>query len=889
VPTPDPAEAAHQAIWLARADTERAAALAVSALAVARASEDWRVASIAERALGLVAQERHDMGASVAHLRRAIAVAQRAGFAVLAAEARMSLVGTLVMRGDLRGALGEADRAAAVLTGVELARLQVQRASVLLTQGRMDEALEGYQAALPRLRRSRDTLWLARLHNNRGLLHLQRGELAAANADLHTAEELHLGLGQHRSVAHARQYLGVVASLRGDLPAALAAFDQVQEYFDAAGTTDAASLDMRCVALLRARLGAEALASAEKAVEMLAKEKRAGYLATARLRLAEAALLAGDPVRAGATADRARAAFTRQRRPAFSARARGLALRAAWLAGERSPALLRSAQATAKALEAAGFAVEALDAEILVVRLALDLGRTGLARKTLIRARRCRSQGPVQLRSRAWHAEALLRLAEGNRKGAEAALRAGMAVIERYRAALGATELRAEASGHVTDLAELGVRLALEDRRPERVLVWAERSKAGSLRLRDARPPDDARLAADLAALRAVVAELDAGVAPGRSHARLVKRQSDLEEAVRSRSRHARGVLATSLAGPPSPRTVLQALRGRALVEITCFDGTLYAVVGIDGRASLHTLAGEADVAGELGRLRFSMRLASSSQSAASVAAAVQAAEFGARRLDDLLLGPLAAQLGDRPLVIVPTRSLHALPWSILPSCHSRPVTVSPSAQMWHAATEAASAEPAAGERVFVAGPDLDHADNEAATLAATYPGARQLLGSDASCEAVSAALDGAQLAHIASHGQFRADNPMFSSLRLADGQLTVYDLERLRQPPRTLVLSSCNSGMSDVRPGDELMGLAAALLAMGTRALVASVVPVPDEATRTLMLAFHDQLRRGCTASEALAAAQGQCRFASPRALVACAGFVAFGGDFPSGEAAPR
>ncbi|MGI8810267.1 MAG: tetratricopeptide repeat protein, partial [Acidimicrobiales bacterium] len=332
-PVVDAAAMATEAIWLARADTARAEVLASSALAFADAAGDARTASMAERALGLVAQERHDMDRSVAHLRRAVAVAEGSGFAVTAAEARMSLTGTLVMRGDLRGALREADRAAGVLTGVELARLQVQRASVLLTQGRMDEALDGYQAAHSRLRRAGDTLWLARLHNNRGLLHVQRGELAAAEADLRKAEELHIGLGQHRSVAHARQYLGLVASLRGDLPAALLAFDQVQEYFEGEGTTDAASLDMRCVALLRARLVEEARASAEKAVQMLAREKRAGYLATARLRLAEAALLSGDLGTAMAASEQARAAFTRQQRPALAARARGLALRAAWFGG----------------------------------------------------------------------------------------------------------------------------------------------------------------------------------------------------------------------------------------------------------------------------------------------------------------------------------------------------------------------------------------------------------------------------------------------------------------------------------------------------------------------------------------------------------------------------
>ena len=89
----------------------------------------------------------------------------------------------------------------------------------------------------------------------------------------------------------------------------------------------------------------------------------------------------------------------------------------------------------------------------------------------------------------------------------------------------------------------------------------------------------------------------------------------------------------------------------------------------------------------------------------------------------------------------------------------------------------------------------------------------------------------------------------------LADGPLTVYDLEGLRRAPHTLILSACESGLSDVRPGDELMGLAAALFSLGMGTLVAAVTPVPDAATRPLMLALHAAMRSGTPPAEALAA----------------------------------
>jgi len=154
----------------------------------------------------------------------------------------------------------------------------------------------------------------------------------------------------------------------------------------------------------------------------------------------------------------------------------------------------------------------------------------------------------------------------------------------------------------------------------------------------------------------------------------------------------------------------------------------------------------------------------------------------------------------------------------------------------------------------LVAGPGLEHADAEIAALSRSYGDAVVLVGSGATADATSAAIEGARMAHLATHGRFRSDNPQFSSLELADGPLTVYDLERLSEPPEVVVLSACDSGLSGVRPGDELMGLAAAVLALGTRTLVASTVPVADEPTRPFMQAFHGRLLAGTGPAEALA-----------------------------------
>jgi CHAT domain-containing protein len=307
----------------------------------------------------------------------------------------------------------------------------------------------------------------------------------------------------------------------------------------------------------------------------------------------------------------------------------------------------------------------------------------------------------------------------------------------------------------------------------------------------------------------------------------------------------------------------------------------LLAVVVCGGRATLHELGETGAALRQLTLVRFALhRLATLPERLLAASGARAAASHAADQLDRQCLAPLRPRLGDRPLVLVPTGALNALPWWLLPSCRGRPVTVAPSATVWRrAAAPAAEVAMPGGTPVLAAGPRLPAAPPEIKALAQDLPGARVLLGEDATAEAVTAAMDGAPLAHLAAHGTFRADNPLFSALELAGGPLTVYDLERLRRPPGRIVLSACDSGLSAVRPGDELMGLAAALLAQGTRTLVATVAPVPTDATTGLMLDLHRRMRAGAPPAAALAAAQERyVDGGDDRSFAASAGFVCFG-----------
>jgi hypothetical protein len=255
-----------------------------------------------------------------------------------------------------------------------------------------------------------------------------------------------------------------------------------------------------------------------------------------------------------------------------------------------------------------------------------------------------------------------------------------------------------------------------------------------------------------------------------------------------------------------------------------------------------------------------------------------------ATRLDAALLRPLATQLGEAPLVVVPTGRLQSVPWSILPSCAGRSMVVVPSAAAWYQACAGGPVE--LRTAAVVAGPHLKGAEQEATGVAKIY-GTEALVGASATVEATLPALRGADLAHLAAHGRLGAENPLFSSLTLADGPLMVYDLEGLDQVPPIVVLAACDSGRHVVCSGDELLGLAATLLAHGTRQLVGSVIPVPDIETAPLMVEFHRLLCGGCTAAEALAQVQRAAADEGGAALAAAAGFVCVGAG-PGTPAAP-
>jgi tetratricopeptide (TPR) repeat protein len=816
-------------------------------------------ASIAHQAWGIGLRQLGDTPSAVRELRTAVRLAEESGRPEREADVLATLGATLGRAGRSREGLACLDRAVELSRGALTGRVLLRRADVLLVLGRHREALDDLRSAITRLRRSGDQVWEARSRNYRGFIQLALGGTKRADADFAVAEKLYAATGQEFEYAEARQNRGLVAYSRGDLPAALRYLDEAARRFAAVGVVWPDLAIDRCGVLLAAGLNTEALAEMDQAIAQLeATATKRGELWFAA---ATAALAAGEPDAAAERALQARRLFSAQRRVWWSLRSSMVALEARYQSGERSVVLLRRVREVGRRLDAVG-ASEASAAHLLAGRLALDLGRS--ADRELELAGRNSRDAPPLARSAAWLAKALRASARSDIRGMLTACGRGLDALDEHRLTMGATELRALATGHGAELATLALRDALRRDDARRLLVWGERWRATSSGVSPVRPSDDAELAAELAALRDVVRRSEADPS-------LEKDRRRLEKAVRDRTHRVAGGVPGAV-DRLDVEALTDALGSTVLVELIDVDGRLHAVVVRDGRITRHPVGSLADAAVEVERSRFRLRWLAHGRSQRGPSLDVLGA-----RLGTAILGPAQELLGDRPVVMVPPSRLQALPWGLVPALADRAVNVVPSAAAW---LRARQVRPPSDRRVvLVLGPGLSAGRSEVMSLAKQYPEAVVLADGDATADNVLKALDGAWIAHIAAHGTFRSDSPLFSSLRLDDGPLTVYDFERLRRAPYRMVLSSCDSGLAKPVGADELLGLSSSLIPLGAAGILASVVPVNDPATAPLMLALHDNLQAGQSLAAAFARATAQnAAQDDPVAAAAARSFVALG-----------
>lgn len=819
--------------------------------------------SVGRHVLGLALRERGEMHLALQELRAAVRLAGRSGDADRVADARATLGLTLVTRGRTREGLGQLGRAVAEARDTDLSAKVLWRRGVTLSWvlGRHDDGLADLGQALAGFRSVGNRRWEARTRNILGLLHLAVGDVGAAEDQVLTARDLFVDLGDEVEAAFALHNLGIVAFMKGDLPTALATYDHADLRYSELGLATTSLAMDRSAALLAAGLADEAV----RVVDAEIQRTTGLPVQRAELQLmqATALLAAGEDSAAHRHGRDALAAFRRTGRDWFAAHAELVVLQARAQGARVDRRQVPAATRVAATLEAER-SEEAAVAWLLAGRLASRLGRDDAA-ELLGRAAGHRADRTTLVSATGWLAHGLQRELAGDRRGVVHACRRGLDALDTHRATLGSSELRALATAHGDELARLALSHAV-DGPPRALLWWSERWRATALTQPPVRPAEADETSAALAALRDNARRLTAERRDGNDVARLERERARLEDEVRRRLRRTAGIQET-LDASLDVASLVAAVGDAAFVEFVEVGDRLLAVVVSGGRVRKVPLGSTADAIRAIDFARYTLRRAAGGRAA-------QVAEAGTR-LEAALLGRVADQLRNLPgVVLSPTSRLHAAPWGLLPVLAGVPHNVVPSARLW---LRARGRHPGGDRWVFVSGPDLTTGGAEIDVVAPRHPGAVVLREGAATVERTLEALDGAVVAHLAAHGHFRNDSPLFSALDLADGPLTVHDFERMVRPPHRVVLSACESGVMAPVGAGELLGLVSALLAVGTAGVAASVVVVNDDATASLMVDLHAGLERGDDLATALLRARRAAR-GDPVQEATAASFLALG-----------
>ncbi len=724
--------------------------------------------------------------------------------------------------------------------------------------GRLAEAVVQYDRAL-RLVRQADLgmrIFLPVLLD-RGLAYLALREDVAADNDLTLCVQLAPEHGLGRVGARAHQGLGVLARLNGDVARALEHYETSIRMFLEDDPSQVAKVQIeQAKALLDAGLSNEANSVLSHALPVLRAQSSGHEVAEAELVGAAARLLQDDPEQARRLAASAQRRFSRAKSAAWVEIARLAAMRAdtaSVLSGGQAPrASANKARELTDRLRAFGLDEEAATAAMLGVRLAVHKGQLEVA-SGLLSGIPAPRQGSSIDRRMLWRlCRAELAAAAGEYGTALREVRKGLADLNKARTHSGGLDLVAGTAAHGRELGELAVGLSLQRRKIRVLFDILEQTKAQAYRYRPVRAPEAPALHSRIAEMRRLSHRQRQARLEGRTTAALNVKLAALQEDITRLNWH------SSPFGRQRPvadiASISARLGNRALISFGTSGGVLFAVAVFDGRTRLIELGSAHELIEHVRRLHADTdALAPDNLPAPLVRVVALSASRSAERLDQGLLAPITRAIGARELVLVPTGSLYAVPWGSLPSLTGVPVVVAPSATAWLAADE--SAERSGGGRVvLVAGPGLSGTFSEVQNLADLHRDATVLTGDQATVANVLSALEGAELAHIAAHGSHEPDNALFSRLELADGPLFAHELTRLDRPPDQVVLAASALAHAHIRPGDEALGFAGALLAAGTRTVVAAVSRIGDHSAAATSEDLHRGLVNGGSMAHALA-----------------------------------
>lgn len=756
---------------------------------------------------------------------------------------------------------------------------------------RFNQAGELYQTHAPAAELSRLMIRL-----NRGIVLRNLGHFDESIAEHQAAQQRYQELGQTMSVARAQQNLALTYFILGRYNEALDLLDQAFATFLADGRQRHAMLVQLAISdcLLQLCRYQDALAKCRQARVLFADLGTPLEIGQSILNEATAFLGLAQYDEAQAALTTARQLFERENNLAAVA---NVDLQSATVRLQQHAPVegLALAQGCIDTFQAHDLPIGQARACLVAARAALALGQVEQADHLVAEALRIGQQHNIPALSYQGHyLQGTLAATTGSHEAGLAAYDQAIQALERLCGRL-MVEFRADFVGDKERLYEDAVALCLDMAQPARGLAYCERAKSRALldmlahRLDlsiQARSDADRPLVAELLDLRAERDRLyrhwqigegmeqfsQRGAALGDRYA-VEQAVLDLEQRITGlwhrllirNADYARDAalwqVRTEPVQPYLDRTTMllefYAIQEQIIVFLVTADG-------VQARRLSATL-GQVQ---QLMRL-FWLNLTTVPQSTAERIVTLTGNTRGVlHKLYQRLLLPLQADLAPYSrLIVVPHGILHYLPFHALHdgtgyALERHEFSYLPGASLLRYCREAAARPRAShnGDRLLAVansyGGRLPATAEEATTIAARWQG-EVMLEDAATLERVRARAPACRILHVAAHGDFRPDNPLFSGLALADGWLTTLDIFNLRLQASLVTLSACQTGRSVVGGGDELLGLMRAFLSAGAASLVTTLWEVEDRSTTQLMQSFYARLMTDATKGAALRAAQ--------------------------------
>jgi tetratricopeptide (TPR) repeat protein len=802
----------------------------------------------------------------------------------------------LIFRGQYQQAEQWAARAETIFKrhgdGLRLARLDSNVGNIYFRQDRPKDAAARYRSALEGFEAIGSPRDIAAALSNLAVCSINLGQFTDALTYYKQARDQCQAHGLINLEARADYNIAYLHYLRGDYIEARNIYRVSRERSQTAGDAYHAALcDLdEAEMYLELNLTSEGERMARRGAKGFSRLGMRYEQAKALVNLAVAASQRRDWTFAGRVLIKARRLFVREKNPVWAALVDQLRAVLAFHEMDFDSARRLSASAW-RVLTRTAMPGRAAHCQILLARLWMRAGYANRA-SAIGRAAIRRAGGDVSpsLRFHANLVQGEIYEIQGQWDQAMEAFEAARRDVENLRERVDTEDLRISLLTDKLAVYEGMVALCLESRTngngaaTARALTLVEQAKSRSLADRLATPDEHAEgsddydlhlgdLRRDLNWIyRQIHQAAEPGPGEGGGHTEALRKKAREIEAQIVHLRSTRPQPTGNIAEPTQPEDLPGLQRslkdGELLLEYYEARSSLYVFLISRDRIEAVKLGPSAPVhlsmkllRFQLGRFRWAKDLKHASEGSS------RAAAYHFRELYRLLLTPIEDRItAHRHLIFAPHRDLHGLPFAALDDGEKLlidrfTVSAAPSASVLARCRQRQSHSGSGAVVLAVPDPRAPRIEEEARVVVDTLPGAKLLLGEEASLEAFRKYAPTAQILHFAAHGIFRRDNPIFSALQLSDAWLSILDLNRTRLNAGLLTLSGCNTGSSVVVGGDELLGLVRGFLEAGARSLLVTLWDIDDASTQEFMRYFYRKVSAGITLGAAVQGAMREIR----------------------------